>query len=34
MEDLTQYIKDKPKAELHFHIEGTFELELLFEIAQ
>lgn len=27
-------IKNIPKAELHLHIEGTFEPELLFEIAQ
>ena len=31
MEDL---IKRLPKAELHLHIEGTFEPELMFEIAQ
>lgn len=34
MEDLIKYIQDKPKAELHLHIEGTFEPELLFEIAK
>jgi adenosine deaminase len=28
------FIKNLPKAELHLHIEGTFEPELLFEIAQ
>lgn len=28
------YIKEIPKAELHLHIEGTFEPELMFEIAQ
>lgn len=31
MED---FIKNIPKAELHLHIEGTFEPELMFEIAQ
>jgi adenosine deaminase len=34
MQNFVQYIKDKPKAELHLHIEGTFEPELLFKIAQ
>lgn len=28
------FIENLPKAELHLHIEGTFEPELLFEIAQ
>ena len=28
------YIKKVPKAELHLHIEGSFEPELMFEIAQ
>lgn len=27
-------IEKLPKAELHLHIEGTFESELMFEIAQ
>ena len=27
------YIKKVPKAELHLHIEGSFEPELMFEIA-
>lgn len=31
---LNNYINSIPKAELHVHIEGTFEPELLFEIAQ
>ena len=31
---ITDYIKEIPKAELHLHIEGTFEPELMFEIAQ
>ncbi len=30
---LKQYIKDIPKAELHLHIEGTLEPDLLFEMA-
>ncbi len=31
---LNNFIHNIPKAELHVHIEGTFEPELLFEIAQ
>jgi len=31
---MQNFIKYLPKAELHLHIEGTFEPELLFEIAQ
>ena len=31
---VTEYIKKVPKAELHLHIEGSFEPELMFEIAQ
>ena len=34
MMNITEYIKTIPKAELHLHIEGTFEPELMFEIAQ
>ena len=34
MMNITEYIKKIPKAELHLHIEGTFEPELMFEIAQ
>jgi len=30
----TELIRALPKAELHVHIEGTFEPELMFEIAQ
>ena len=32
--DLKNFIINIPKAELHLHIEGTFEPELMFEIAQ
>ncbi|HIP48007.1 MAG TPA: adenosine deaminase [Lutibacter sp.] len=31
---MKQYIENIPKAELHIHIEGTFEPELLFKIAK
>ena len=31
---MKQYIENIPKAELHLHIEGTFEPELLFKIAK
>lgn len=31
---MQNFIQNLPKAELHLHIEGTFEPELLFEIAQ
>lgn len=31
---LHSFIKSLPKAELHLHLEGTFEPELMFEIAQ
>ena len=31
---MIEFIKNLPKAELHLHIEGTFEPELLFEIAK
>ncbi len=34
MHDSIDLIKKLPKAELHLHIEGTFEPELMFEIAQ
>ena len=33
-EDLKQYIQQIPKAELHVHIEGTFEPELMFRLAE
>ncbi len=32
--DLKNFIAQMPKIELHLHIEGTFEPELMFEIAQ
>jgi len=31
---MKDFIKNMPKAELHLHIEGSFEPELMFEIAQ
>ena len=31
---ISEYIKKVPKAELHLHIEGSFEPKLMFEIAQ
>ncbi len=34
MPDLSRFIAGLPKAELHLHIEGTLEPELLFELAQ
>ena len=30
---INEFIEGIPKAELHLHIEGTFEPELMFEIA-
>ena len=32
--DLKKLIQGIPKAELHLHIEGSFEPELMFEIAK
>ena len=34
MTSMINFIKDIPKAELHLHIEGTFEPKLMFEIAK
>jgi adenosine deaminase len=34
MSDLTAFIEGLPKAELHVHIEGTFEPELMYALAQ
>lgn len=33
-QDLKSFVEGLPKAELHLHIEGSFEPELMFEIAQ
>jgi len=32
--DIIEYIRNIPKVELHIHIEGSFEPELIFEIAR
>ena len=34
MSDLTAWIKQLPKVELHLHIEGTLEPELMFALAE
>ncbi len=34
MTDIQQFIEGLPKVELHLHIEGSFEPELMFQIAQ
>ena len=31
---INQFIRDLPKAELHLHIEGTLEPELMFQLAE
>lgn len=33
-ERLRRYVEDIPKAELHIHIEGTLEPELMFKLAE
>ena len=33
MRKIIEFIKKAPKAELHLHIEGTLEPELLFKLA-
>ena len=33
MKKIVEFIKKTPKAELHLHIEGTLEPELLFKLA-
>ena len=32
--DLKKFIQQLPKSEIHLHIEGSFEPELMFEIAK
>ena len=32
--DLATFVRGLPKAELHLHIEGTLEPEMLFELAE
>ncbi|MEA3038092.1 MAG: adenine deaminase, partial [Sphingomonadales bacterium] len=34
MSDLSEFIAGLPKAELHIHIEGSLEPELMFELAR
>ena len=34
MSDIVKFIKETPKAELHIHIEGTLEPELMFQLAK
>jgi adenosine deaminase len=34
MSELRSFVRELPKAELHLHIEGTLEPELMFELAQ
>ena len=31
---MKEFIQNLPKAELHLHIEGTLEPEMMFELAQ
>ena len=34
MNEITRFIRKTPKAELHIHIEGTLEPELMFKLAK
>ena len=34
MTDLARFIQGLPKAELHLHIEGSLEPELMFDLAR
>ena len=34
MEDIAKFIREVPKTELHLHIEGTLEPELMFDLAK
>ncbi|MFQ5953873.1 MAG: adenosine deaminase [Kiloniellales bacterium] len=34
MDDIASFIQELPKAELHLHIEGTLEPEMMFELAE
>ena len=34
MREIVKFIKKTPKAELHLHIEGTLEPDLLFKLAK
>ena len=33
MEDIAKFIREVPKTELHLHIEGTLEPELMFDLS-
>ena len=34
MSEIIEFIRKSPKAELHLHIEGTLEPDLLFKLAK
>ena len=34
MSEIVEFIRKSPKAELHLHIEGTLEPDLLFKLAK